>query len=53
MENVKNTSSVVSSSSRPQVSRPTLSSQRWTTRPSHPRLISFSWAAVRPMATQR
>lgn len=31
--------------------RPSLASGRWTHRPSHPRLVSFSWAAVRPMGS--
>lgn len=37
----------------PTIPRPSLSSRRWTSRGTHPRLVSFSWAAITPMATQR
>lgn len=33
--------------------RPSFSSSRWATRPTRPRLVSLSWAGVRPTASQR
>lgn len=54
MNTVKNTSEAVQAKeARNPCPRPTISTQRWTSRPTQPRLVSFSWGAVSPMATQR
>ena len=53
MKNATNVTSNPAVEKAPSTPRPTLSATRWTTRSSHPRLVSFSWAAVAPMGTQR
>jgi hypothetical protein len=54
MDTAKNTSEVVEVREVERVvERPTLSTRRWARRAPHPRLVSFSWAAVEPMNSQR
>jgi hypothetical protein len=54
METAKNRSEVVEVREVESVTpRPTISTHRWTRRPTHPRLVSLSWAAVAPMNSQR